>query len=181
MQRTLLTVLFLCSSLLAHAPQARAQGREPLFSTPQRELRATVESLIDSATFRLADGRKIKLIGLIPLKRPKPKEPLRNEYNIIIEDAAEDPVVPLEETAYDFIRSLVIAQKVRLEFDQLYRDPEGYILAYVFTEDGTLVNAEILRQGFSELRITPPNTKYEQKLRDAYLEARREKRGLQGN
>jgi endonuclease YncB( thermonuclease family) len=42
------------------------------------------------------------------------------------------------------------------------------------------VNAEILRQGFAFLQIRPPNTKYSKELREAYTEARLEKRGLQG-
>ncbi len=42
------------------------------------------------------------------------------------------------------------------------------------------LNAEILRQGFANLSIRPPNMKFAKELREAYREARAEKRGLQG-
>jgi endonuclease YncB( thermonuclease family) len=43
-----------------------------------------------------------------------------------------------------------------------------------------MANAELLRMGFVKLRIVPPNVKHEQQLRAAYQEAKKEKRGLQG-
>jgi micrococcal nuclease len=140
---------------------------------------AKVEDVLNSATFRLTDGRKIKLIGLIPLDKPKRKELPRNEYNIIIEK--DDPIVPLEQTAYDFLVDLIKGKTVSVEFDNLYRDSDGYLLGYVFLNDDTFVNAEVLRQGFSDLHMTPQNVKYEKELRAGYLEAKKEKRGLQGN
>lgn len=171
----LLTSLFLSITLT----DSFAQGKGSLFQLSKEQSQGTVQNVIDSITFRLVDGRKIKLIGLIALDRPKRKDLPRNEYNIIIEQ--DDPIIPFEQTAYDFINDLVAGKDVRLEFDSVYRDPKGYILAYVFLNDGVFVNAEIIRQGFSDLRITPANTKYEQELRAAYVEAKKEKRGLQGN
>jgi micrococcal nuclease len=138
-----------------------------------------IDDVLNSAVIRLIDNRKIKLIGLIPLDKPKRKELPRNEYNIIIEK--DDPIIPLEQTAYNFLSDLTKGKTVRLEFDNLYRDSDGYILGYVFLDDNTFVNAEILRQGFSDLHMTPQNIKYEKELRSAYLEAKKEKRGLQGN
>lgn len=171
---------FLVFNLLLITPlqNAYAQTTTSAGELSQRS-QAHIEALIDSATIRLADGRKMRMIGLIPIERPQTKEAPRNEYNIIIEK--EDPIIPFEQAVYDTLRDLLTDQDIFLEFDALYRDREGYILCYVFLQDGTLVNAEILRQGFSNLTITPPNTKYEKELRAAYLEAKKEKRGLQGN
>ncbi len=176
------TRIFFLSCLLSFLvmSQTHAQQSSPFFELSQAKSQGTIESMIDSITFRLADGRKIKLIGLVPLDRPKRKDLPRNEYNIIIEEE-ENPIISFEERAYDFINDLIINKEVRLEFDNLYRDPKGYLLAYAFLSDGTFINAEIIRQGFSNLRITPPNTTYEKELRGAYLEAQKEKRGLQGN
>ncbi|MBF0510702.1 MAG: thermonuclease family protein, partial [Candidatus Omnitrophica bacterium] len=52
--------------------------------------------------------------------------------------------------------------------------------AYVYLPEGQMANAELLRKGFVRLRIVPPNVKYADKLRQAYQEAKREKRGLEG-
>jgi len=60
-------------------------------------------------------------------------------------------------------------------------DDDNLTLAYVFLMKNDLfVNTEILRHGFSQLSIQVPNTKYKKLLREAYQEARREKRGYQG-
>jgi micrococcal nuclease len=37
---------------------------------------------------------------------------------------------------------------VRLEYDWQDRDKYGRLLAYVYLEDGTFLNAEIIKQGF---------------------------------
>ncbi len=177
-KKTLFTFITFFFILKAASPCAYAQNRT-LMTDPDRKEQARVESLADSATLRLVDGRKIRMIGVVPIERPRTKEVPRNEYNIIIEK--EDPVIPFEETVYDTLREMLIGQDILLEFDALYRDQQGHVLGYVFLKDGTFVNAEIIRQGFSHLTITPPNTKYKNELRAAYLEAKKEKRGLQGN
>ena len=177
-QKTFVTLL-LISFFIFPLSKAWAQENISLPNSASEETNAKVDKVMDSATLHLRDGRKIRLIGLIPLEKPTRKELPRNEYNIIIEQ--DDPIIPFEQTALDFVIDLLEKKEIRLELDNLYRDPSGYILGYVFLKDGTFVNAEILRQGLSDLHLTPQNTKYEKELRDAYLEAKKEKRGLQGD
>jgi len=179
MREKFLSALLIFSFFASVLPCAWAQKNNSLANTTNKETIVKIEGVINSATLRLRDGRKAKLIGLIPLEKPARKELPRNEYNIIIEQ--DDPVITLEQTALDFITDLVEGKEIRFETDNLYRDSDGYILGYVFLKDGTFVNAEILRRGFSDLHLTPQNTKYEKELREAYLEAKKEKRGLQGN
>lgn len=137
-----------------------------------------VKKVINADTLILEDDKRIKLIGLEAPKTPKPKTPKTDEHNIIIEEI--NPITTIEEQALDFARHLSEDEYVRLEFDAESKDRNLETLAYVFLEDGTFVNAEILRQGFANLKIIPPNTKYAKLLRQAYQEAHREKRGLQG-
>lgn len=177
-QHSVFSLMMSLGIIFALTSTAQAQSNSPL-GMSNKKTQARIETIIDSATVRLVDGRKMRMIGLIPLDRPQTKDLPRNEYNIIIEK--EDPIIPFEQTAYDTIKDMLNDKDILLEFDNLYRDREGFILAYIFLPDGTLVNAEILRQGFSNLSITPPNTKYENEMRAAYLEAKKEKRGLQGN
>ena len=69
-----------------------------------------------------------------------------------------------------------------MEFDVDAGDTgSGYLYAYVYLHDGRMANAELLRMGFVKLRIVAPNVKYEDKLDAAYQEAKREKRGLEGD
>jgi micrococcal nuclease len=67
---------------------------------------------------------------------------------------------------------------VRLEFDVQERDRYGRLLAYVYLEDGTFVNAEILRQGYGVLLTVPPNVKFAEEFLEIQRQAREAGRGL---
>lgn len=125
-------------------------------------------------------NERIKLIGLKAPQTPKKKMLERDKNGFIIEEKPS-PETPIEERAFDFAKKLLEKKAVRLEFDNELRDSEGHKLAYVFlVENNLFVNAEILRQGYAFLSLNPSNNKYTEELRDAYKEARRELRGLQG-
>ena len=134
--------------------------------------------VIRADTIILENNEKIRLIGIKAPEPPPKREVETDKFGFIIEP--DNPLTPVEERAFNFAKFLLEGQTVRLEFDIQRRDKNFRTLAYVFLEDGTLVNAEIVRQGFAHLQIRPPNTKYADLLREAYQEARREKRGLQG-
>lgn len=142
-----------------------------------------IKTVVSADTIILDNDEKIKLIGLKAPEPPKKKkeEIKRNEYGFIIEEPEESPVIPVEEKAYNFAFELMAGKEVRIEFDEQKKNEQFLTLAYVFLfDDHTLVNEEILRQGYAHLQIRPPNLKYENRLREAYQEARRERRGLQG-
>ena len=48
--------------------------------------------------------------------------------------------------ASEFTRKMVEGKKVILEYDWQRRDKYGRLLAYVYLEDGTLLNGEIIKQ-----------------------------------
>jgi len=124
----------------------------------------------------------IKLIGIRAPEVPKSKKVDldRDQYGFVKKQKVS-PLTPVEEHAFEFVKELLEGQHVRLEFDSEKKSEDHVTLAYVFLlEDNTFVNTEILRQGFAHLQIRLPNIKYTKELREAYKEARFEKRGLQG-
>ena len=127
-------------------------------------------------------GEIIKLIGLRAPEEPKKKreDTNRDQYGFPIKKEVS-PLTPMEEIAFDFVKEILEGQHVRLEFDAEKVDESYTTIAYVFLlKNNTFVNAEILRQGYAHLSIRPPNTKYAQQLREAYKEARTQKKGYQG-
>jgi len=131
---------------------------------------------------RQNEKESIKLIGLSAPKAPKVKEVdvERDQYGFPIKENT-GPLSTIEEQSFSFVKELLENKKVRLEFDSSKKDEDNNTLAYVYlVDDNTFVNAEILRQGMADLQIRPPNTKHKTELRQAYQEARQEKRGLQG-
>lgn len=84
---------------------------------------------------------------------------------------------PYGDAAMRFMRDLVAGKLVRLEYDGERKDPYDRTLAYVFLEDGTLVNTAIIRAGLAE---TYRRFDYRRKseFQAAEQEARRAKRGM---
>lgn len=77
-----------------------------------------------------------------------------------------------------FLRRLVEGERVRLEHDEELRDRYGRTLAYVYLEDGRMVNLLLVRQGYAVVTIYEPNDRYEERLRIAEREAQEARRGL---
>ncbi len=70
--------------------------------------------------------------------------------------------------------------KVRLEFDIELRDKYNRLLAYVWTEDGRMINLLMLENGFAMLFTVPPNLKYIESLKVAQKKARQRGIGIWG-
>jgi micrococcal nuclease len=82
--------------------------------------------------------------------------------------------------ASEFTKSLVSGRKVRLEFDVERRDRYGRLLAYVYLEDGTFVNARIIEEGYGQVMTIPPNVKYADRFLELQRDARQARKGLWG-
>lgn len=71
-------------------------------------------------------------------------------------------------------------KKVRLEFDEKLFDTKNRIFAYVFVEENSrdiFVNAEMLKRGYAETKVEPPNIKYIELFAELEKEAKDNKRG----
>jgi len=74
--------------------------------------------------------------------------------------------------------NLVQGKPVRLEFDQERNDHYGRLLAYVFLENGEMVNEVLVRKGLARVLPKPPNLKYFSLMLDAQRKAMAEKVGI---
>jgi len=120
-----------------------------------------VTRVIDGDTIELANGEKVRLIGL---DTPETLHP-------------EKPVEYYGEEASEFTKRMVEGKRIRLEYDVQQRDRYGRLLAYVYLEDGTFLNAELLRQGYANLATHPPNVKHVEQFVQLQREARENHRG----
>jgi len=117
--------------------------------------------VIDGDTVELDRGERVRLIGV--------NTPEKND--------ARPEVRRLAAAATEFTRRLCEHRPVRLEYDWERRDRYGRTLAYLFPEDGTFVNAEIVRQGYGFAYTRFPFRHLEQ-FRAYEREARAAGRGL---
>ena len=121
-----------------------------------------VKRVIDGDTIVLSTGERVRYIGINTPEIHHPRKGI--EY--------------YGPEAADFNKRLVLGKKVKLEFDAERLDRYGRTLAYVYLEDGTFVNAELLRQGYARTMTIRPNIKYADLFKRLQEEARRQKRGM---
>ena len=97
-------------------------------------------------------------------------------------DAPEMDQKPWGRKAQECTEALIKASgfKVSLEYDLERRDKYGRILAYIWAQDGKMINEEMLRKGCAVLFTVPPNVKYAGRLRTAQEKARESKVGVWG-
>lgn len=167
--------------ILAIASNSWAQSGPTEFLFIQKKIQeGLVAEIIRGDVIRLESGEKIRLIGINAPEPPRREKIEKDKDGFVVE--VEKPETPLDERAYAFVENLLVGKKVRIEFDSQLRDESFRTFGYVFLlPENIFVNAEIVRQGFADLQIRPPNHKYEQELREAYREARQEKRGVHGD
>lgn len=77
-------------------------------------------------------------------------------------------------------RRLVEEKTVRLEFDVQLRDSYRRLLAYVYLEDGTFVNAWLVEHGYAQVMTVPPNVRHQDLFLRCQQAAREVGRGLWG-
>ena len=177
-------------SLLALMPFNLCQASDPL----------TVTSVIDGETLQLANGEKVCLVGIdVPASSNNVK--LRDD----IKDTGKDAqtLIATGKNAAKFLRKLIKNEKVVLEYDVKEKEKSGRRLAYVYfyldphlnmeipeawyvelspgTEERQLrvfLNATMIKSGYAQMKIIPPNIKYQELFSTLQAEAKEQKRGL---
>lgn len=136
-----------------------------------------VSRVVDGDTIKLSDGERVRLIGV--------DTPEVHYSDKLLRDAKKsgrdaETIQAMGRSASAFTKSLVFGKKVKLEFDVEPRDRYGRLLAYVYLEDGTFVNAKILEEGYGQVLTIPPNVKYADRFIRLQQDARAGRKGLWG-
>lgn len=127
-----------------------------------REPRTAVRA-VDGDTIVLRGGERVRLIGV---DTPELHHPVK-------------PVQYFAREARDFVQQRVAGRRVWLEYDQTRRDRYGRTLAYVFLDDGTLLNLELIERGYGFAYTRYPfRADYMARFRRAEAGARQGDRGL---
>lgn len=114
--------------------------------------RARCRYVIDGDTFYAEGIGKVRLLGV---------------------DAPEvghgkGPDEPGGREAKNFLKQRLAGKWVSLDYDETRRDKYGRTLAYVTTEDGAVINEELLRRGLAE-----PIRHFPYKMKAKYLKIQR--------
>jgi len=125
----------------------------------------TVKWVNDGDTIVLADGKRVRYIGI-------------NAPEI---DHEKQRAQPFGYTARTFNKQMVLNRKVRLEFDLERHDRYGRLLAYIFLPEEMFLNEQMLQKGYAFFLFHKPNLKYNQRLMKAQQEAMKAQKGLWNN
>lgn len=124
-----------------------------------------VEKIIDGDTIKLENDEIVRLIGI---------DTPESKYNQkLYRDARRAGVKPYDMLARGkraalFTSNLVRRKRIVLDYDADRKDHYGRTLAYVYLEDGTFVNAEIIKNCQAVPMTISPNVKYRELFESLY-------------
>ena len=121
-----------------------------------------VVKAIDGDTIELRNGEKVRYIGI--------DAPEFDHQQKQVEFFAEE--------SYQANRKMVENRKVKLEYDVQQKDQYGRWLAYVYTEDGIMINEWLIANGYAKAIVYPPNVRYTDRFLRLEREAQEKKIGL---
>ena len=128
-------------------------------------IQATVSRVVDGDTIVVALDGGTYVVRYLGIDAP---ETVRPDW----------PVEPFGPEASAFNEQLVGGKTVWLEEDVSETDQFGRLLRYVWLEDGRLVNAVLVEEGYARAVTLPPDLKHADELLRLLGEARANERGL---
>lgn len=140
---------------------------------------AEIVKVIDGDTFEISYRDKIERVRLIGIDTPEAHANAKAEKDAARTGADINVIVKQGNESKNFVKQLVsVGAQVQVEIDVHERDKYGRLLAYLYFEDGRMINEEIVKAGYANLMTYPPNVKYKDRFLTAYRFARENKKGL---
>ena len=126
------------------------------------EKRGRVRWVADGDTIVLTGGERVRYAGI-------------NAPEVAHHGEAGEPY---GDEARRFNQKLVLGRWLNFQLAEESRDHYGRLLAYVFLEDGTLVNGELVQQGYAHLIRGQSKVLYWERLLNLQRQALKEKKGI---
>ena len=121
-----------------------------------------VRRVVDGDSLQLADGRKVRLVGI----------------NAPELGWGERPDQPLARDAQIALEQLIGNKPINLTYGPDRFDHYGRTLAYAYTQDRKSVGEHLLRQGLAVMVAIPPNLAHIDVYRNAERQAKQERLGI---
>jgi micrococcal nuclease len=126
-----------------------------------------VKKVVDGDTFWVDNGSpkglKIRLIGV---DAPESRKVFRKKVGFYGKEAKT------------YLINLLQNKRVKLVSDVDSLDRYGRTLSYVYLEDGTFINAELVKNGYAMVMTIPPNVRFVEEFVALQKEARENNKGL---
>lgn len=125
-----------------------------------------ITEVVDGDTYKIhyeGKEQKIRLIGVDTPESVHPDKTKNTNYG---------------KQASDYVKQLIENQYISLEFDVSKTDKYGRLLAYVYLENGQMLNEKLVKEGYAQVATYPPNVKYVDNFKILQEEARKNKVGF---
>ena len=177
----LLLIIFFLSNVSCsnnRVPNARPVATQYVKPTPTATPRPTstpepvlygpykVTKIVDGDTIDVSINKRTVRVRLIGVDTPESVHPDKSMNT------------PEGKEASKYTKSLLKGKKVYLEYDVTNEDTYGRTLAYVYLENGTMVNRLLLEKGMARVYTVQPNSKYADEFYEAQVTAREHKVGF---
>lgn len=125
-----------------------------------------VVKVVDGDTIKLLIDGETTTVRLIGIDTPESVHPDKSKN------------VPEGTLASDHTKELAEDKFVYIEYGEEPHDRYNRVLAYVYIDENTMLNAQILEDGYAEVYTIKPNNKYEEYFMELEDEARSSNSGL---
>lgn len=142
------------------------------------DVRGPVTAVTDGDTVVVALQGRSERVRLLGVDAPELHDSPKLERDATRSGRDRATIQALGARARRALAAEVDGRTVSLETDAEARDRYGRLLAWVWRDDGVLVNEALVRGGWARLYTVPPNLRHVARLRAAQEEARRAGRGL---
>jgi endonuclease YncB( thermonuclease family) len=173
MNKVLVLVALIC---LINYGASFAYGRPYNPNSTSEEKITYKDSLVKKVLFSdillLESGERIKLIAIdVPHSRYSP------EFRWYSDSTGKDygKLSLIFDSAFEFVKGLTEGKPVKIEFGRSKTAKKEGILAYVYLPDGSMLNAEFIRQGYSDFHTSYQNTRYDPIFTQCLKEAKEKK------
>lgn len=125
-----------------------------------------ITEVVDGDTYKIKyNGKeeKVRLIGVDTPESVHPDKTKNTEYGKI---------------ASNYVKELIENKYISLEFDVSQRDKYGRLLAYIYLENGEMLNEKLIKEGYAQVATYAPNVKYVDTFKNLQEEARKNKVGF---
>ncbi|WP_227001776.1 thermonuclease family protein [Virgibacillus necropolis] len=138
-----------------------------LLGCTPNEHEATFVRTVDGDTLIAAIDGKDEYIRLLLVDTPETKHP-------------DKEIQPFGPEASEFInKSFSPSDPIQIEYGTEKRDKYDRLIAYVYTEDGQMINELLLEKGLARVAyVYPPNDKYVEEFRELESEAKNKEIGI---
>jgi len=141
--------------------------------------KTTVTRIIDGDVIQIIYGGVEKRVRLIGIDAPESRIDRKALKDANMSEDDIDAIVEMGAKAKAYVNSLIKRGVfITIEFDVKEIDRYGRLLCYVYLSNGKMLNEEIVKAGYANVKAIPPNVKYKDRFLNAFKYAKEAERGL---